>query len=340
VFVTSTQSNANLGGLSGADSTCNTLAGAAGLSGTFVAWLSSTTTNASARLQKTGTTARGWVNMDGSPFADTVGDIATGVVYYPIVFTENYATTATRVDGRNQVWTGTYVDGTYTAGNVATCSDWTTSDAGAGNYGTSGQVSGGPGRWTDATGAQDNCASQRNLYCFQVDYTNSVSVPSAPAGSKLIYATNAKLTPGTSSPDTLCTNEAPGGKTVKALVAYNGTAASAVLSASTTYVRADGVVVGTGSDLSTTYTALKSGIWQTGAGSYIVMNPSGGGIVWTGSSAVSTAGASAGSCTSWGGTSGNGYYGLLGLSGEWNYWWYWGSSLACSTAANVYCVEQ
>ena len=50
VFNSSTSYNGNLGGLTGADAKCQSRAAAAGLTGTYKAWLSSTTINAKDRL--------------------------------------------------------------------------------------------------------------------------------------------------------------------------------------------------------------------------------------------------------------------------------------------------
>ena len=50
VFVTSTTSGPDLGGLAGADTVCNTLAADAGLGGAWVAWLSTQSVNAEDRL--------------------------------------------------------------------------------------------------------------------------------------------------------------------------------------------------------------------------------------------------------------------------------------------------
>src|SRR5207249_1446674 len=55
-----------IGGAAAADATCNALATSAGLPGTYVAWLSTTTQNAVDRVSG----ARGWVRIDGLPIAD------------------------------------------------------------------------------------------------------------------------------------------------------------------------------------------------------------------------------------------------------------------------------
>src|SRR5215510_6780649 len=72
VFVTSQHVIAGqLGSLAAADAVCNESAANAGLPGVYVAWLSTSATNAIDRLAG----ARGWVRPDGRPFADTSADI-------------------------------------------------------------------------------------------------------------------------------------------------------------------------------------------------------------------------------------------------------------------------
>src|SRR5690606_31062308 len=64
-FVTSQAYKGDLGGLEGADSICNELAADAGLPGTYVAWLSISTTDARSRLGD----ASGWIRPDRRPIA-------------------------------------------------------------------------------------------------------------------------------------------------------------------------------------------------------------------------------------------------------------------------------
>src|SRR5213592_2896892 len=80
VFVTSTTHAPDELGPADADRICNARAQAAGLPGTYVAWLSSSTEPARDRLGS----ARGWVRLDGLPFTDTLADLAAGKVFYPV----------------------------------------------------------------------------------------------------------------------------------------------------------------------------------------------------------------------------------------------------------------
>src|SRR5262249_22553799 len=81
MFVSSTEFNGNLGGLDAADQMCNDLARSPGLSGHFIALLSSGATNAIDRLVLAGSTpptsARGFVRMDGLPVIDQQADFVS-----------------------------------------------------------------------------------------------------------------------------------------------------------------------------------------------------------------------------------------------------------------------
>jgi hypothetical protein len=121
VFVTSVAYDGNLGGLAGADQKCQALAEAAGLpANTYRAWLSTASVNAIARLGA----ARGWVRVDGKPFADTKADILAGRLFHPIRVDESGNDDNT--PSGSSVWTGTGSDGAVDrSGDI--CNGWTAS---------------------------------------------------------------------------------------------------------------------------------------------------------------------------------------------------------------------
>jgi hypothetical protein len=153
VFVTSTLHQGNLGGLAGADAICQELAGAAGLSGTFKAWLSDATTSAADRL--THATVP-YVRVDDIKVADDWTDLVDGVLDEPISIDENGAPVS-----RNAVWTGTDDDGSNPA--LETCEGWT-SAAGDLN-GEAGSPHAVDRSWT--TGPRISCSASLPLYCFE-----------------------------------------------------------------------------------------------------------------------------------------------------------------------------
>lgn len=81
VFVTSAKATANYNGLPQADTVCQKLATAAGLSGTFRAWLSNATDSPSTRFtQSTGP----YKLVDGTQIADNWTDLTDGTIDNPI----------------------------------------------------------------------------------------------------------------------------------------------------------------------------------------------------------------------------------------------------------------
>lgn len=79
VFVSEPLPNGNMGGLPGADQTCNAQARAAGLTDNFRAVLWTTRQAAADRLQG----SRGWVDVAGLPVADLPGDFGPAMLYPP-----------------------------------------------------------------------------------------------------------------------------------------------------------------------------------------------------------------------------------------------------------------
>ena len=171
-FVTSSTFNGDLGGITGADQTCHDHAEAAGLPpNTYVAWLSTPSINAIDRLGN----ARGWVRVDGKPLADTLADISAGRMFHPLRVNEfgNFDNTS-----MGYVWTGNI----NWAGSGDSCSSWTSSDQGMGEYGTSdgiGYV------FKDFGGL--SCRGLARLYCFGVD--NNARVTAVPAVGRIAFIT-------------------------------------------------------------------------------------------------------------------------------------------------------
>lgn len=118
VFVTSETSGGNLGGLSGADATCQQHAANAGLGGTWVAWLSSSTSHAIDRLTGDGP----WVRLDGEPvfankaaIADQFGKPDNGL------WLDESGTWLPS----DRIWTGTGIGGRFAESIGDSCQGWT-----------------------------------------------------------------------------------------------------------------------------------------------------------------------------------------------------------------------
>lgn len=157
VFVTSTTTSGDLGGLAGADQTCNELAIQASLAGYFRAWVSTVAGDApSSRFRQFNgeyTLVGGVDPVIATDWADlTDGDLAR-----PIEVSE----AGTAVSGSfGDVWTGTNDFGdVFPAFN---CSNWTIGqNAQEGRTGTSSSA----GMWSSANTA--TCNLLKRLYCMQ-----------------------------------------------------------------------------------------------------------------------------------------------------------------------------
>lgn len=161
VFVTSVSGTGDLhgwpqsdgeSGLLAGDSICNLIAhDDAHLEGTFVAWLSSSTTDAKDRITSDGP----WVRMDGVVVAENKAQLISGTLNAPINQDEfeNYLDTS-------EVWTGTYENGVKI---VDTCNDWTDGSDTLNSWG--GRNTAINDAWTQA--AFSSCDQIKHIYCFE-----------------------------------------------------------------------------------------------------------------------------------------------------------------------------
>jgi hypothetical protein len=133
-FVTSVGSGngANLGGLSGADKHCQTLAAAAGAgSRTWRAYLSTQGPGAVNARDRIGQGP--WVNVKGVPVASSVAELhgAANNLNAQTALTEKGDSPS-----RHDILTGSQMDGTaYTDGMDHTCNNWTSSSTGSASLG-------------------------------------------------------------------------------------------------------------------------------------------------------------------------------------------------------------
>ncbi len=292
VFVTSTSQTGNLGGLAGADAVCAARATAAGLPGTYVAWLSTSGTPTIHAKDRLGG-ARGWIRPDGRPFTDTVADLTSGKIYYPPrldefgndVGKDVIVLTATTSDGLLYL----YDEPTF---NVATCQNW--SSASTEDFTEVGYADGTTYIWTGF--ASTGCSASARLYCFGLDQSNALA-PLTDTG-RYAFTSSGSFLPGSgiAAADSLCQSEAtaaglPG--TYKALLAVEGASASSRFSfAGAPWVRPDGVaIVEKASDLATDL--LMAPIGVSAGGLYL-----GNLGVWVGASSLSDAGSES-TCASW-----------------------------------------
>jgi hypothetical protein len=340
VFVTSQTYDGSINGadgLAGADAACASLASAAHLpTGTYKAWLSTSTVDAAIRLGS----ARGFVRVNGEPFADHVSDITAGTILGPIDLDElgNLHTE----DGDGFVWTGTTNSGTIVSGKA--CQDWTSNSSM--DSGETGIFDGGPAFWSDDAGAAVNCAntSQARLYCFDTSHTNPLVIP--PVDGRIAFISKFDFDPstGVSGADAECQSEATTAgfaspNTFLALISTTTASAATrfdLSMGSKPFVRPDGVKIADAPTIATGG-VLDSGIWQYSDGTYFT-NPGRNLTAWIGSTAPNVNGTLAQTCNDWSSKSSTDT-GLFGSAITVSGWWAAGSN-HCSSGSSVYCLNQ
>jgi hypothetical protein len=323
VFVSSVTYATTLGSAVAYDAKCNQLATAAGINNAagngYIAWTSDSSSNAVTRLG----TAQGFITMDGRPFASTKASFLTNnAILNPIRLSEK------GVDvGEAEVMSGTDPDGTYDADY--TCNDWTGGLVPSDGV-IAGSSLGGPLVW--GGGGAVGCTKDKRIFCF--NNTQTAALAFTPATGKRIWLSTTYSNTTASDPDAHCALSMPAGvSAARALVAYSSAPASDVLGPTTTYVRPDGVVVGTGAEI--VAQTLRSGIWQYADGSYIDEFDNGA-SVFVGATSLTVNGAD--SCNNWQDFSANsnvviGNFHTAGKS-FWNY-----ITFTCNVLSKLYCVE-
>jgi len=240
-FVTSTTTDASFGGVSAADALCQAAAASAGLppDGYQALVVTSGMPNLTARLTAAG--ARGWVRVDGQPFADQIADLTSGVVRTPLWVTEKGDTVL------GGVWTGANPDGTPSGTD---CSGFTSASATAiGSFGMDFALG---GSWNGA--GTTGCLNAGHLYCFGTSLSHSLTYTKTPGRiaflPKAPFDTSKGLSGGsppstTGSADVLCQTESNAaglpGTFLALLPTILASAASRFDTTGPTWVRPDGI---------------------------------------------------------------------------------------------------
>lgn len=153
-------------GLTAGDALCQSRADAAGLDGTYKAWLSTSSSDAIRMLSKT---AGPWYRTDGvkvGDYEDFVNETLEAIPHRDEYGNEpDPYVTGSGIDP-NYAWTGTGGDGGTRNNNTGTytCNDWT--DATDSYYGTSGDAETLTYYWTYSDDYECNEYKQA-LYCFE-----------------------------------------------------------------------------------------------------------------------------------------------------------------------------
>jgi len=161
VFISSEMYHGAFGGLAGADGRCQSLADAAGIGGTWRAWLSTNTVDAKDRIADALYYNQG--PSERSIIAFSKGDLIDGSIRNLIKYNENGNFT----NGR--VWTGTNSNGEARqfGSTYYNCNHWTSASSSlVGRIGTNLQRDGG---WTSSSNLQCHWDynTRAHLYCFE-----------------------------------------------------------------------------------------------------------------------------------------------------------------------------
>jgi len=335
MFVTSTSyAPGFLGGVSAANTKCGDRAKAAGLGGTYVAWLATTGTPAINAL----TGSRGWVRRDLRPFIDQTSDIAAIKILYPPRLDEFGN------DKGPNAYNFPVITGADANGNLAgvDCAGWT--NAGSTGIVATGDALAGGDRWTYETTV--SCGTPLPIYCFGTGMNVSVAPP-APTGKRIAFrlgnAQSWNPASGRGTADTLCTNVANAATpvafagTFHALLASSGGPAvdRTRFPVGGPWFRPDGVqIVAADGDLFSTMPNLLAPINLDEKG---IIYGAGIGVM-TGAADPITNGTDATTCGNWASTAG------FGTSGEPVYSSYafmarHGSS-QCNSGQAIWCLQQ
>lgn len=151
VFVTEAVQNADLGGIDGANAICQAEADDADLAGTFVAWLSTTTSSVTDRLVQS---TAPYLLVDGTRIADDWDDLVDGAIQARINLDANGELRG------GDVWTGTLLNGdSYPMDD---CAGFTSDSTGVALCGSTGTAD---LRWTE--NITPSCSTQLRVYCVE-----------------------------------------------------------------------------------------------------------------------------------------------------------------------------
>jgi hypothetical protein len=288
IFVTSASYvPGSLNGVLGADTTCQNVANAQGLAGTYIAYVSSTSSNVTDRIGN----ASGWVRTDGRPFANSKSDLINGKVFSPPRITEKNTDI-----GAATIVTGTTVGGVFATGNTD-CVGYTST---AGSVTTGLSAAGGSQFFIGGGGG---CGSAYHLVCLGTDNQAAVVPVPAPSGARRAFMTAWSPGSGLSNADATCQAAATAASLTGTYLALLPTLTASALSrfdtsaAAGNWYRVDNMPILPSANAWTTATMFDSGpnLSANGATNY------GNYAVWSGATAASLTapGLATSTCNNW-----------------------------------------
>ena len=312
VFITPTTHAANFGSVSAADSVCNETAELAGLSGQYVAWLSSADSNARARMGS----ATGWVRVDGKPFAQSLADIAAGKIYYPPELAADGTTTRGNFSA---YWTGSDSMGQVVTN---TCGNWTS--IAAADRGTFGVGLGGAVVFTQA--GSFTCDREARFLCLGTDRAATITPPNETGRTVFLSERTVIGGAGVSAFNLACQADAEDVGLDGTFVAGVSGFTDSIDLVGAAWVRPDGTPV-TSAELPLTMTGLVSPITQSADGSTYRSIAAWTGVVDSFDSVEET-------CTDWSVIAGTGSIASTANASSAG-----GDTRACDTSLSLFCFE-
>jgi hypothetical protein len=360
-FYTSTAGNADfstwpevsglsLTGLDAADAICQARADAAGLDGTFVAWISDDNDDAYCRVHGlTGkksancgqaelpATAGPWFRTDGTPFADRIDLLTSSYVIYSPMRHDEFGSS---FDTVFNYWTATDSAGVLDGEN---CSNWTDSTA-SGVSISIGRTSHTVHQWTYQF-ESDTCQSDNSLLCLRLGANDILPNPQA-QGKKVFLTsvmgkgslgdwTQSGGNTGIAAGDAICRNLAAAAglanaDSFKAWLSDSSTDARDRLTSDGPWARLDGMMVAE-SKSALLNSWLNTSVSVTENGDYV------GSLVWTGTSEGGTMSSEV--CSDWTNSS-DSAAGLAGQSNDSNAkMWTHRNYPPCFNSERLYCFE-
>lgn len=340
-------------GLAAGDSVCQTLASGAGLTGTYVAWMSDSNDDAYCRVHgltgKKGAclpanpTAQAgpWIRTDGTPFAGTIDQMlsSTYQIFSPPKYYEDGTTPSSNID---VIYTGTDNTGVEYG---FTCSDWASSSSGLiaalGNPHMTGDS------WTmTETGTPCNLSTSRRLLCLQtgagdplpdLDLSKKKIFISSETGTgDLSTWTSAGGNNGIAAGDAACQSLAAtagldNSANFKAWLSDSGSNAIDRFSTDGPWTRVDGIPVAD-NKLDLTDNLIFTPINVTDQSVYITNNTNAN--TYTGSNDDGLAATD--NCSNWASTATDA---TLGSAVVQVFWSTWSGVAGCSVARRLFCIE-
>lgn len=362
-FVTTTTGTGNLSswvgangqtGLAAADAVCASTATNAGLTGTYVAWMSDASTDAYCRahgltgkkatncgLGSLPVAAGPWARPNGTPVAPTIDKLLAPT--RQTFFAAGSTSSGDVVTFPQLVWTGTDDTGVYAG---AACQDWTASVSAV--RGAGGEVLGGGQSWTDASPTDPTCDSTGRLRCIEVGAGPALPsrhptakrafVTSVSGNGQLMSWPDANDQAGINAADTICQARArfagyAMASSFKAWMASSSSATSRFFGTGA-WARPDGIIIGT-SESDLVDGRIAAPIYQTETNAYVAGNAELG-AVWTGTSASGSA--TFNYCSTWTSSSA-GSIGTIGRHDTVDSRWLSATTQSCSMDARLYCLQ-